>query len=175
MQHRILSRTFRVLPLAIAAALFAACDDDPSGPNIDRTLVVGTYTLQTLTFDPQGSLAAVDLGARIGVVPELNLSSSGGAQVAYRDPVTNLVRTIDGTFRTTETGVRIDFDAEAAASLLMPERLELEYDGAAGTLSFSGQPGDGVSRTRLLLFVPEWAEEQLLDPVPGVLTVVFVR
>lgn len=176
MRSGLTTKALRATLLVLATSVAAACDDDPAGPTIDQSLVVGSYTLQTLVFDPQGSLGAMDIAAKIGAVPELVLSVNREAQIVYRDPATNLVRTIAGTFRTTETGVRIDFaDADAAGSLLLPQRLELEYNGAARTLRFEGQPGDGVSRDRLRVFVPEWVDEQLLDPVPGQLTVVFGR
>ena len=44
-----------------------------------------------------------------------------------------------------------------------------------GVLEYLEEAPDGVRRGRLIELVPEWADEQLLDPVPGVLQVVFTR
>ncbi|CAN5240108.1 hypothetical protein BH23GEM2_BH23GEM2_19100 [soil metagenome] len=44
-----------------------------------------------------------------------------------------------------------------------------------GTLTFDGESPDGVDRQRLVQLVPEWQGEQLLDPVPGRLIIVFMK
>lgn len=154
-----------------------ACDDDsPTGPpGLDRSEVAGTYSLTVLHFDPQGSLAEVDLRDRLMVQdPSLQLTQDGVAQLAFRDPSTDLLVTVDGTYTTTATSVRVDFGEETQhRRLLLPDSPEFDFQaGEEASLTFqSTEPT--VSRQRLIELVPEFEDEQLLDPVPGVLEVAF--
>ncbi len=160
----------------VLAGFLTACGEDetPMEPGLDVALVAGTYTMTALRFDPQGSLPENNLLALIPNAPQLNLTSGGQAQIVYRDPVTTLVVTIQGTFETTRTGVRIDFPSESGhAQLLLPDRVEFTFSEAAETVSFSSNAS--VSRARLIELVPTLANEQLLDPTPGLLTVTFTR
>lgn len=167
-------RNTAYVALGLAVAV-AACESDSTGPTLDRAEVAGTYELTTLSFDPQGSLAEVSLAGQFAGVlePRLILSATGDAQLLYTDPVTDLARTVDGSYTTTSTGVRISFDSgDTYAELLLPRTIRLDFDATAGTLTFDGA-AQGVARARLIALAPELATEQLLDPVPGDLRVVF--
>ena len=160
--------------LLAATLLFAACDDDdPTEPN--GIEVAGSYDLTALTFDPQGTLAEVDLLARIGdSAPRLVLGGNGVAQLVFVDPQTGLFTTVTGTYTTPAGNVRVDFGTDVAAeSILLPEEMTFTYDEVAGTLTIDSAATAGVDRAQLLILVPEWQQEQLLDPVPGVLFVEF--
>ena len=161
------------LAIALAALILGGCGD-ASGPS--RTEVAGTYLLTTLTFDPQGVLPAVDILARLdGAVPRLVLAPAGEAQLVFEDPGTGLITTTNGTYSTPQEGVRVDFGSNSAfRSVLLSRRMTFE-ESTAGTLVFDAAAPDGVDRARLIELVPEFAEEQLLDPVPGQLTLVFTR
>jgi hypothetical protein len=154
-----------------------ACGDDPAGPVLDTALVTGSWGLTTLTFDPQGSLAEIDALAALGTQPQLILSATGTVQIVYQDPTTNLFTTIAGSFRTTSNGARITFDNNAPfATLLLSRRMDFVLDTtAARRLVFEGAAPDGVNRARLIELEPDLADEQLLNPVPGALEVVFSR
>ncbi|MEQ9569751.1 MAG: hypothetical protein RLN75_06135 [Longimicrobiales bacterium] len=173
-------------PLRVRAFVFAsllgllagagACGDSSTEPEgIDVALVVGTYDLSVLRFDPQGSLPATDLLGALGQDNvQLILTSGRTAQVVYQDPITDIFTTIAGTFRTTETGVRIDFASNSSyRELLFSRRMEFDLSGT--TLTFDAEAPDGVQRARLIELVPAFEGEQLLDPTPGVLRVVFTR
>jgi hypothetical protein len=159
-----------VLPLLIS------CGGDPAGPA--RAELAGTYHLTTLTFDPQGVLPEVDMLPRLGgaEVPRLVLAPAGEAQLIFEDPATGLIRTADGVYSTPQIGARIDFGPGTAyRAVLLSRLMTFVWADADQTLTFSGASPDGVSRERLIQLVPEWANEQLLDPVPGQLEVVFTR
>jgi hypothetical protein len=167
---------FRGAAFAAAFIGLAACGDGPSEPGIEIALVTGQYTLTTLSFDPQGSLPDTNILPAIGTAPTLTLTADRNAQVVYRDPATNLFVTVNGTFRTTPFGVRLDFEAGSGyRQLLLSRRMDLDFNQNTGTLSFTGTAPDGVQRARLIALVPGFADEQLLDPVPGTLRVVFTR
>lgn len=166
--------TALVLALAVASVT-AACSDDDGPTGLDRDVVVGTYNLTTLRFDPQGSIPEADVLARFPN-PQLILTASNSAQIAYLDPSTNLVVTIQGSYVTTVDGVRIDFAANSAyQQMLFSRRMQFAYNAAARTLTFDGDSPDGVSRARLQALVPSFANEQFLDPTPGRLRIVFTR
>lgn len=163
----------RRLLCAIAAASALSCGGDPSTPS--RPEVAGTYTLTQLVFDPQGVLPAVDIRARLGgMAPRLVLAPAGEAQLIFEDPATGLITTVDGRYTTPQGGVRMDFGEGAEfRSVLLSRRMT--FTSGATALTFDGDAPDGVLRQRLLQLVPEWSTEQLLDPVPGRLTVTFAR
>ncbi len=168
----------RARPAVLAVALLAAaCSDDPAEPTLSNDDVAGTYNMTVLAFDPQGVLPEMNVLVRLNTTPQLILTTSGTAQVVFLDPISGLFRTIGGTYRTTTTGVRIDFNASSLyRELLLSRRMEFTHSGpAAGpkTLTFNAAAPDGVNRTRLLQLVPEWVTEQLLDPAPGILRISF--
>lgn len=173
-------RAFRLLCcLCLVPALLVAtaCGDSPSEPDgIDITLVAGTWDLATLRFDPQGSLPDTDILPTLGQDNvQLILTTNRTAQIVYQDPISNLFTTIEGTFRTTEGGARIEFQSNAPyRQLLLSRRMEFTLAGGT-TLTFDAAAPDGVSRARLLELVPAFEGEQLLDPVPGTLRVTFTR
>ncbi|NIP78082.1 MAG: hypothetical protein GWM90_02300 [Gemmatimonadetes bacterium] len=161
-------------------ALSAGCGDGDgvAGPTVDLDLVAGLYEIQTLTFDPQGSAPAADVLSALeaaGTSPTLNIGRTGNFQLFFRDPVSGDIRTVDGDVEGTAEGVELAFATRADAALfLFPQRLPLAFDGEAGTLFYSG-PAE-VNRARLQLLFPElYADEQLFDPTPGVLTAGFQR
>ncbi len=132
--------------------------------------------MTALSFDPQGSLPNTAILQTLGETPQLTLTSDNAAQILFRDPVTTLFITVNGTFRTTADGVRIDFNANSQyRQLLLSRRMEFVFNGVANTLTFAADSPDGVDRARLIALVPAWANEQLLSPVPGALTVRFTR
>lgn len=168
----------RWLVLGLTAVALAACDDDGSftAPVIDLEVVAGLYDVGTITFDPQGSAPAADVLAALeaaGTSPTLNIGLTGAFQLFFRDPVSGNIQTLSGTVEPTQEGVRLVFQSQAAADLfLFPRTLPLELDETTGALSFAGSAE--VSRTRLQQLYPElYAEEQLFDPTPGFLSVVF--
>lgn len=171
--------THWILP-GLAALALAACGDgsDFTAPVLELEVVQGLYDVATITFDPQGSAPAADVLAALeeaGTSPTLNIGLTGSFQLFFRDPASGNVQTLNGTVEPTTTGVDLVFASQASADLfLFPRVLPLEFDEAAETLSFSG--ATEVSRTRLQQLYPElYAEEQLFDPTPGFLSVVFVR
>jgi hypothetical protein len=162
--------------ILLALAALTACGGDPSTPS--RPELAGEYELTVLTFDPQGVLPAVDILPRLGgaSVPRLILAPAGEAQLVFIDPATGLINTSNGVYSTPDVGARFDFGTGSAFRVvLLSRRMTFAYDEAAGTLTFDDTSPDGVQRARLVQLVPEWADEQLLDPVPGVLTIVFTR
>jgi hypothetical protein len=162
----------RGIGIGLVAALLAGCGGDAAGPS--RTDLAGTYFVTTLSFDPQGVLPEVDILARLAdEAPRLILAPGGAAQLVFEDPATGLINIANGTYSTPQGGVRIDFGtAPAYRNVLLSRRMTFTED-AGGTLRFQGTAPDGVSRQRLVQLVPELAGEQLLDPVPGQLTVIF--
>jgi hypothetical protein len=115
------------------------------------------------------------LGRLAGDTPRLILAPAGEAQLVFQDPATGLFTVADGTYSTPQEGVRLDFGATTSyRSVLLSQRMTF-VDSGTGVLSFVGSPPDGVDRDRLVQLVPEYADEQLLDPVPGVLVVTFTR
>ena len=165
----------KAAPYLLAVALLSGCgDSDPTAPRVD---VRGNYTLTELTFDPQGSLPATDLRSRIEVtIPRLVLANNGLAQLIAEDPATGLVTTADASYPVLDsTHVRVTFDEGETMfrGSFLSRRMTFDYNHSARTLTFSGASPDGVDRARLIATVPEWQQEQLLDPVPGTLHVVF--
>ena len=152
-----------------------ACDDDgPSGPRLTLEAVAGLYDPTELTFDPQGSAGAGDVLAQIQATqPQLVISTTGGFQIAFLDPVTGFIRTPGGIAEPTQEGVRLVFNNQSDADLLLlPRTLDLVHDEVAGTLTFSGAVS--VPRSRLMALFPEqYAEEAFQDPTPGTLIVTF--
>jgi hypothetical protein len=172
-------RAGRVVATLALAALpgLAACGDGGTGPVLDTALVTGTYNLTTLSFDPQGSLPAID-ALEIGTQPQLIIAPSGTAQIVYQDPSTNLFTTVSGSFRTTVDGARVTFDDTSPyATLLLSRRMDFVLDTITTPrrLLFGAAAPDGVNRARLIELAPELANEQLLNPVPGDLAVIFTR
>lgn len=166
------------LAVLAAAALLAGCGDSfgPDGPGLD---VRGTYLLTALSFDPQGSLPAVDLLARLetATIPRLVIGTGGRAQLVFENPNTGLITIANASYTTSGTStVRFDFGSGSNTlyrNVLLSERMTFGFDESTNLLTFTGEAPDGIDRTRLLQLVPEWAGEQLFDPVPGALTVQF--
>jgi hypothetical protein len=176
MKHML--RLLQTRSALLGILLVIACGDDPVEPGIPFADVAGTYTLSVLAFDPQGVLPEVDLLARIPAAnrPSLSLTTAGLSQLVFLDPTTGLTRTVNGTFSTSPTHVRLDFgSSQDYRAFALSRRMDFEQVTATGNLVFTGSSPDGASRTQLLLLVPEWQNEQLLDPVPGSLRVTFRR
>lgn len=165
-------RPVRITHAVTLAVLMLAGCGDASGPS--RSDAAGTYMLTGLTFDPQGVLPAIDVLARLeGDIPRLVLAPAGEAQLVFEDPATGLITTTNGTYSTPDGGVRIDFGSNTAFHNVLLSR-RMTFDASTqGTLTFDGAAPDGVPRARLIELAPEFADEQLLDPVPGQLTTVF--
>lgn len=171
-----MNRIRGVAALAVSVLFLGACGDDgPVEPNIPREDVVGTYRLTQLSFDPLGILPAADIHQRLADLDKpdasLNLLPDGTLQLFFEDPSSPLLRLVPGSFRTTPTGVAISFESGSAyGALVLPRRSTYEVS-AGGSLVL--EDSTTVSRSALLALVPEWQTEQLLDPVPGELLVVF--
>lgn len=168
----------RIGALALAVPLMlglTACDeDDPSGPALTLEAVAGLYDPTELTFDPQGAAPAGNvLGQIQATQPQLVISTTGGFQIAFLDPVTGFIRTPGGVAEPTQEGVRLVFTNQSDADLLLlPRTLLLTHDEAAGTLTFSGAVT--VPRSRLLALFPElYGGEAFQDPTPGTLIATF--
>lgn len=164
-----------VLALLLLAVLPSACDDDdgPVAPDLD---VRGNYALAELSFDPQGSLPAVDLLARIpSTIPRLVLATNERAQLVYEDLSTGLVTTAAASYAITTAGdVRVTFDEGSLhRGSFLSRTMTFTFGEQPRTLTFAGASPDGIDLQRLLRLVPEWKEEQLFDPVPGTLRVVY--
>jgi hypothetical protein len=167
--------------LALVALLLiggaAACDDDPSEPNIPRDDVVGTYGITSITFDPQGSLPAVQIHTRFGttIPASVIVSSNGTLQFVVQDATTSQLITVNGSYQLTSTGIDVSFPSSSPfEQIILSERMRFTFNDAASTLTFSGDVDD-ISRARLIALVPELADEQLLDPTPGTLSVTLTR
>lgn len=162
------------LAALVALCVASGCSGDPSGPS--RPEIAGAYVMTALVFDPQGSLPEVDILPRLGAgnVPQLVLAPSGEMQLIFEDPNTGLLTVTTGSYSTPSNGARIDFGSNTTYErVLLSRRMTFEYS-APGTLTFDGE-ASGVNRQRLRQLVPEWEGEQLLDPVPGRLVIVFTR
>lgn len=171
--RRCLSQGLAFLALAV---VLAACGDraTSTGPTLDPTLVEGFYTPTVLSFDPQGSLPVANLLDAIGqeVQPYLFIGTDGRFTFLFVDQQTGRPALVEGSFKMLEDGIRLSFDNTSdAATLLLPQNLDLTFDQNAGTLSFSGSIQ--APRSRLFQLVPDWQNEPLTDPVPGTLTVEF--
>lgn len=158
--------------MVAVAAVLGGCGGDPSTPS--RPEVAGNYRMTQLAFDPQGVLPQVDVLARLGEsAPRLVLAPGGQAQLIFEDPATGLITTATGRYTTPQGGVRVDFGEGAAHRGVLLSR-RMTFTGQ-GTITFDGEAPDGAPRARLVQLIPEWAGEQLLDPVPGRLSVTFTR
>lgn len=159
----------------LAFLTLAACDDGPSEPVLDRSEVAGTYALTAFTFDPQGSLPAVDVAATFGasVPAQMFVFDDGRLQFVAQEAGGGLI-TADGAYNTTASGIRITFAENTRFRDLLLSRV-MAFDYAAGTLTFSGPAPEGVPRARLVALFPQLADEQLLDPVPGSLQITLTR
>lgn len=168
-----------IVPAAALLVLaLAACDDEPAGPRLERAEVSGFYDVSLFTFDPQGSLPAIDLRARLGtqVPPRMIVTADGNLQFTLQDPATGLAVTADGRYSTTATGIIVTFvDTEPYRDVFLSQSMQFEYSEVEGTLTFSGPAPQGVRRARLLALAPELADEQLLDPTPGTLVLVLEK
>jgi hypothetical protein len=166
----------RTLALLLILPL-AACSDSTSPDESAVEAVAGTYTLTALNFDPQGVLPDQDILAALGVNnAQLILTLNRSAQVVYRDPISQLFVTIPGSFQTTAEGVRLQWDANSAyRDFLLSQRMDFVFNAGTGTLTFDANAPDGVSRARLQTLIPEFQEEQLLDPTPGRLRITFTQ
>ena len=158
---------------ALVALVGCGGDGGPTEPLVPRESVAGTYVASRLLFDPTGpAFPEVDLIPRLtGSLPQLVVSGTDNQfQLIVRNPSTGFVTTVDATYALTATGVRLAFKNLADAQLLfLPQRAELEYDSAGGTLSFVSQVT--IPRDRLIELVPEWSEDAqtIANPVPGLL------
>lgn len=161
--------------LILAATGLTACGNDgPTGPVLDVALVAGTYNMTVLAFDPQGVLPEVDVLAGLGTSPQLIISATGTTQIVYQDPTTSLFTTIAGSFKTTADGIRLDFASNSNfGSLLLSRRMDFLFTNSPKRLTFDAAAPDGANRLRLIQLAPAFANEQLLDPVPGTLRVTF--
>ncbi|MFO7894719.1 MAG: hypothetical protein R6U63_13370 [Longimicrobiales bacterium] len=172
-------RTTTLAALLLLAIAAGACgeDEDLTDVNLlDSELVVGTYDPTTLTFDVAGqTFGEYDLLAGFAdddIPPQLVLANNGTAQLAFLDPETGILVPGNGSYTMLEDGVRITFNSAGdPGTLLLPQTLDLTFDDADGTLTFSSEIQAQLDR--LVTLAPELEGEPLSDPVGGLLTAVF--
>jgi hypothetical protein len=156
-------------------ALTGCGEGEPVGPTVDRSAVAGVYHLAALSFDPQGSLPKTDILGRLAPAdrPELSIGRTDDRfRLAFRDPGSGLPELVEGSYTLLNEQVRLSFKKSAdARAILLPQRLELDFDRQTMTLSY--RANTDVSLARLRELVPEFRNEQLPDPVFGELVVVF--
>jgi hypothetical protein len=164
-----------ILVLAAGFSTLVGCGGDGSSvTGLDVQDLVGTYSLTSLAFDPQGLLPEADLLAPLGASPELIVTANKQAQIVYQEPISGFFTTILATAKTTSTGLKLTFAGNSVyADLALSRTMEFTFVDANGTLSFDGDAPDGVRRQTLTRLIPAWAGEQLFDPVPGLLRVIF--
>lgn len=171
-------RHSRLIALSLFALVACGGDDDPAAPDtLPRETVAGIYTLTELSFDPQGSLEEKDLLPRLdpGFLPELVVArTSNTFQLAFRNPTSGTIQTVDGLLTLLESGVRLDFPVAdtIASKLLFPGRMTFVYEEEPEPQLVFDQ-GVSVPLARLRELVPEFADEPLASPVPGRLQVTF--
>jgi len=159
----------------LAVLPLTACSDSTSSDKMDLDALAGDYSLTVLRFDPQGTLPEQNILAALETDEiQLTLTLDREAQIVYRDPDTQLIVTIPGSFRPLAEGIRLEWASNSQyRQLLLSRTMEYSFNPASGTLVFDAEAPDGVSRARLLELVPAFQGEQLLDPTPGALTVTF--
>jgi hypothetical protein len=160
----------------LALGMTAACGDkEMTEPTVDRTAVAGVYDLATLTFDPHGSLPKTDILARLAPPdqPELVIARADDTfQLFFRDPSDGTMNLAEGKYTLLDGQIRLNFrSAKEAERLLLPQRVEFDFNETAMTLSY--QINTHVPLARLRELVPEYRTEQLPDPVAGQLAVIF--
>jgi hypothetical protein len=161
-----------------ALLIVAGCDGNSDPFQIEQIQLRGQYELTELSFDPQGVLPLVELKDRVGTnLPRLVLARNLRAQLIVTD-TSGLTSLANGVYASTHADtVRLDFGSNASiyGRILMSQSMRFFRSEGSASLRFSGTHPDGLSRERLLDLVPEFEGEQLLDPVPGVLTITFTR
>ncbi|HEX6939272.1 MAG TPA: hypothetical protein VF158_07655 [Longimicrobiales bacterium] len=161
-----------------AAAVAGGCSDEgsPLEPTLEPDVVAGVYDITRMTFDPDGSIPEVDIAQRLDptVRPQLVVALDLTFQLAYIDPATKKIITVDGEYETLVDGIRLKFPSrDASQQILLPPELDLVYAAEAATLAFQG--GVDADLARLVALAPEYAEEQFPDPVRGELDIEFTR
>ncbi len=164
------------LALALPVTLLACGDDDgPTDPGLDPELVAGIYSPTILSFDPNGQLLQeVNLLTAVSeeVQSFLLVQPNRAFSLLFILQATNEPILANGVYETLADGIRLHFDDPTKARrLLLPAQLDLTFDQLAGTLAFAGEIDAPLSR--ILELVPEWTDEQLADPLRGLLTVEF--
>jgi hypothetical protein len=168
---------FFVAPTLVSLLLGCGGSEVSAPDESNINAVLGDFVLTDLTFDPMGSLPAMDLRARLKVQapPQLTIAAAGEAQLWFRSSETGLNRIAEGRWRLTASGLNVTLtDPNVVASVALPGILDLTFVPATQQLTFSG-PVTGMRRADLVALVPEWAGEQLLDPTPGDLILAFGR
>jgi hypothetical protein len=166
----------RLAAVFVLLGAVVACEDSATEPMLEVGAVSGLYTMTVLRFDPDGSLQEQNLLPPTTNAAQLNLTAQEQAQIVWVNPATSLVVTVPGTYATTTTGVRVQFESGSPhAQLLLSKEMTFTYSADAGVLTFDGPAPDGVNRARLVELAPSLAGEQLLDPTPGRLRVTFTR
>jgi hypothetical protein len=138
--------------LSVAALLAtAACDGDGSGSSrLSPDEVAAVYRVCSLRFVPEQSVfPAADLLQRVidttppagKLEPTVTLSSNGRYQLSYTEEGTSFSRDLQGEVGYRSQSVRLSFysgDRNAvAAALLLPERVDLNFQGSPRRLTTS--------------------------------------
>ena len=170
--------TLRKITTFAALLLVAACDGNGDPFQVEQVELRGQYELTQLSFDPQGVLPLVELKDRVGTnLPRLVLAQNLRAQLIVTDTL-GLTSLANGTYASTHAdSVQLDFGTNPSiyGRILMSQSMRFFRSEGSASLTFSGSHPEGLERARLLELVPEFQGEQLLDPVPGVLTITFTR
>ena len=175
-------RSFLRLALVLlAGTAAAACDDDdgPTGPT--RAQVAGIYAVCQLTFDPAGTLASVSLldtaietaNAQVDP-PELRVDATSTAiQLAYTPKGEFVERTVAGTYDLSGNRASLRFtDAASRNALLLPERLDVNFQAAPRQLGVTASTAYSVPRARYAELTGQ-SEANLAPQIQGQLVATF--
>lgn len=164
----------------LAAAPLVGCDDATAADRLEPEDVAGFYTLCSMIFTPSGIPPAVNVAAaafelsRQGDLPRLALDPTRTFEFEYTPKGQFTDRELTGTYNLSRETVELRFLGAAADAqdLLLPDRLELEFQASPRELIVASSQEYSVQRsdyTRLA----EVAEAGLAEQIPGRLSARF--
>lgn len=174
-----MTRLLRLSLVLLSGLAAAACGGDggggPTGPT--RAQVAGRYAVCALTFTPAGALASVDLlGTAIettGTQAQLRVDPGTAIQLAYTPRGAFVERFVNGTYDLGGSRATLRFsDATARSALLLPDRLELDFQSAPQVLSTTSSSAYNVPRARYAELTGQ-SEANLAQQIEGRLSATF--